>query len=327
MNILSKFFHWVITILAPPKKDLKVVLLCFIGATVIWLFNALNKNYTTDVSCPVSYDYDKTDLVVVKPPPDKIEVNVSAGGWNLLRRTLMFARYPVTIRLTNPVNQNYILGSNLRPELSDQLVELTVNSVDTDTLFYNIQNRKEKTLKGKLNRNSIGLEDSYRIVGPVTIVPPEFKISGPEKMIDTLPDSFEISINKESINKPYSGDVNLDYFNSDLITFTPNSVHVSFNVERYITKHIQIPVVPVNFPKDSSAYLFNPLIGATFTIRKSLEDSIDTGEFVISADYRKLIRNDTLVPIQIQEVPGLAEDFTPDTTLLKVVYAKQRRTR
>ncbi len=306
-----------------------MVLLCIIGATVIWLFNALNKDYTTVVSCPIAYQFDKTNLVVVKPPPEKIEINVSAGGWNLLRRTLLFTWYPVKLELQNPATTHYILGtsSSLITTLSDQLTDLTVNSVETDTLFYDIQDRKEKTLTGKINRNSFTLEDSYRIVGPITVNPAEFKISGPEKMIDTLPDNFEISIDEDGINKPFSDFIKLDYLNSDLVRFSPEEVHVSFNVEKYINKRIRIPVVPVNFPKDSSAYLANPWINANFAVRKSKEDSVDNAHFIITADYKKAERKDSLVPINISDISPLAEDFTPDTTFLKVVYARKRRHR
>ncbi len=327
LKILSHFFHWIFTVLTPPKKDLKVVLLCFIGATVIWLFNALNKNYTTDVSCPIAYEFDRTNLVVVKSPPPKININVSAGGWNLLRRTLLFTRYPVKLELQNPASTHFILGSSLITSLSDQLTELTVNSVETDTLFYDIQTRKDKTLTGKINRKSFTLKDFYRVVGPITINPGEFKISGPEKMIDTLPNDFEISIDEDGIDKPFSDFIKLDYLNSKLVSFTPQEVHVSFNVERFILKRIKLPVVPVNFPKDSSAYLADPWINANFAVRKSMEDSVDTARFIITADYKKAVRRDSIVPINIQEVSPLAEDFKPDTTFLKVVYVKRRRSR
>jgi hypothetical protein len=58
-----------------------------------------------------------------------------------------------------------------------------------------------------------------------------------------------------------------------------------------------------------------------------MEDSVDTARFIITADYKKAVRRDSIVPINIQEVSPLAEDFKPDTTILKVVYVKRRRSR
>ena len=327
MKILSRFFKWILAVLAPPKKDFKVVLLCFIGATIIWLFNALNKNYTTDISCPVTYQFDRTGLVVVKPPPAKIEVNVSAGGWNLLRRNLLLRWYTVKIDLPNPVASHYLIGANLIPTLRDQLPEMDqVNSVETDTLFYDIQNLKEKTLTGKVDPDNIQLENSYRIVGPIRIVPEEFRISGPEKLIDTLPAVFQITIDREGINKPYSDDIRLDYFNSSLVNFTPEKIHVSFDVEKFVTLNIRIPVVPQNFPRDSSAFIPDPWINASFSVAQNLRDSVDTSQFILTADFKNAIRRDSIVPVNIEQVPKLAEDFKTDTTYLKVIYAKKRRT-
>ncbi len=328
MKILSNFFHWLSTALAPPKKDLKVVFLCVVGATIIWLFNALNKNYTTVITCPVDYKYDQPGLVVVTAPPDRIKVNVSAGGWNLLRRNLLFTWYHLKIDIPDPTGTHYITGASLVSSLTDQMPELnSVNSVETDTLFFDIQHRKDKMLIGKINRKSFSLENSYRIVGPITINPGEFQISGPEKLIDTLPGTFEISLDKDHISKPYSDDISLDYFNSDLVQFNPKEVHVSFNVEKYINKRVEIPVVPVNFPKDSSAYLATSSIFATYDVRKSMEDSVDSGQFIITADFKKAIRKDSIAPILVKSVPRFAEDFKPDTTIVKVVYVRKRRTR
>jgi hypothetical protein len=327
LKILSRFFAWVFAVFAPPKKDLKVVLLCFIGAAVIWLFNALNKKYTTDLRCPVTYEFDKTGLVVVKPPPAKIEINVSAGGWSLLRRNLLFTWYPVKINLQNPVNSHYVIGSSMAPALSDQMPDLTINNVETDSLFYDIQNLKEKTLIGKVSLENIHLENSYRIVGPIILVPAEFKISGPEKLIDTLPDDFQITIDRDGINKPYSDDIRLDYFNTSLVKFMPEKIHVSFDVEKFVSKRIKIPVVPVNFPKDSAAFIPDPWINANFSVQVDLQDSVDTNQFMITADFKNTVRKDSIVPVQIVEISKFAIDFNPDTTYLKVIYAKKRRFR
>jgi hypothetical protein len=325
LRIISNILKWLSALFAPPKKDLRIVFLCLAGATMIWLLNALNKNYTTTIKCPVQYEFDNPDLVIVTPPPERIEVNVSSGGWNLLRRSLLLKRHPVILKIHNPAMSNFIRGSELTPIFKHTLVELKVNSVENDTIFFDIQKRMEKVLTGRVNRSHIRLRDNYRIVGPITIDPGEFRVDGPEKLIDTIHLVFEISIDKDEINKPFNQKIKLDLNYSEFEHFTPESVNVSFNVERYVIKELTIPVSPVNFPKDSSAYLMQTGINAKFRIRVSRAESLNPGEFRIIADYRKIDRRNSIVMIEIKTIPDYVEDFRPDTSSLKIGYGRKKK--
>ena len=304
-----------------------MVFLCIAGATIIWLFNSLNKTYSRVINCPVHYNFNPSGFVVVSPPPERIRLNVTAGGWILLRRTLLFPKHPVQIVLGNPSRYHYILGPGLIRVFSDQLTDLKVVAVETDTLFFDIQARKDKNLTGKINLNSIHPDDSYRLVGPVTLDPGQFKISGPEKLIDTLPDIFEIIIDRDHLDKPFSEDIPLEYPNSDLASFIPENVHVSFDVEKFVPGKIEIPLSPLNFPKDSSAYLSARAMAASYSVSESRSDSVKASEFLVTADYKKMNRNTGLVPLEVQRVPAAVTDFKPDTTLMKVIYARKKKTR
>ena len=241
-----------------------------------------------------------------------------------MRRSLLLRRFPAHIVIEEPVRDHYLLGASLVPELTDQLFDLRILSVGADTLFYNIQKRKEKLLTGVIDRAKIKLQDTYGIVGPITIDPGEFVISGPDKMIDTLPMEFEIPVERDEINRPFDRKIKLDLFNSDLVTFNPPEIRVSFNVERYISTQIELTVIPVNFPKDSSAYLRDSRLSVSFRVRQSRFDSIRADQFRITADYKKAHRKDSTVIADIEKIPELAEDFEPDTSVLKVIYARRK---
>ncbi len=301
------------------------MLLCLIGGTMIWMLNALNKNYTAVIKCAVRYEFGSKNLVIVNPPPDKIDLNVSAGGWKLLRRTLLRTHTPALLKLNNPVGTHYILGSTLAPILTEQLVDLHINHIMTDTLYYDIQNRKQKMLIGKVDRHRINLLENFRIVGPINIDPGEFTVTGPEKLIDALPEYFEITIDRTEINKPFNREVKPDLFNSDLVHFDPDKIRVSFNVERFTDQALEIPVVPINFPRDSSVYIARPWIKVKFKVRESMQDSVRSGQFIISANYRTMKKKDSMVALQVESIPSFIEDFRPDSTFIRVAYGKTRK--
>jgi len=121
LDIIDKILEGLKYIFTPSNKNLKVVLLCVIGATTFWFFNALNKNYTTDMRYPVVFEYDSDSSVLVRKLPEFIEINVSGGGWELLRTTIWFNRNSLIIPIENPFNTSFISGQQLFILLNNDL--------------------------------------------------------------------------------------------------------------------------------------------------------------------------------------------------------------
>ena len=69
------------------KENWKVILLSIIGAATFWFFNALNKNYDARISYPLSFSFDRDSVIVVEPLAEEVKIDVTSGGWNLLRKT------------------------------------------------------------------------------------------------------------------------------------------------------------------------------------------------------------------------------------------------
>ena len=119
-------------------KNWKVVVLSLVGATTFWFFNALNKSYDTNINYPIEFVFDKDSVVVMKPLPENIRMNVSSGGWNLLRKTYWFNLPPIEIELTNPTSVQYMDRGLLFPIVVNQMTELRVNYIVSDSLFIDI---------------------------------------------------------------------------------------------------------------------------------------------------------------------------------------------
>lgn len=120
MKKIKEIFSWIGSLFSSSKKESwRVILLCLLAGTTFWLLNALNKNYNTKINYPIRFLLDNADsVVIVKELPEKVEIDVSGGGWNLLRKTYWFNINPITIPLNNPTQINYILGSSLEPIIS-----------------------------------------------------------------------------------------------------------------------------------------------------------------------------------------------------------------
>src|SRR5690606_27987765 len=148
-------------------------------------------------------------LVVVEELPEKIEIDVSGGGWNLLRKTYWFNVNPVNIPLNNPTQVKYILGSSLVPLITEQVNEVSLNYVVTDTLFIDIEKRITKKVAVLVDSNQIDVNSPFRIVSDVLIEPDSIEFVGPSSLINKMSDSIVLAL-PTNISSDFSEEVSLN---------------------------------------------------------------------------------------------------------------------
>ena len=126
----------------------KVVSMCVLAATTFWFFNALNKSdYSTTINYPIELVYPgKDSLTVVGELPKVIRINVTGGGWTLIRKSFGIDSKPLLVKINTPTDTRYLLGTSLSPLINDQITSFRLNSVITDTLHFHIE---KKRVKGK----------------------------------------------------------------------------------------------------------------------------------------------------------------------------------
>ena len=114
-----------------------------LAATTFWFFNALNNSeYTTTINYPIELSYPGSDsLLVVGSLPRTVRINVTGGGWNLIRKTLGNRYGALKIDFNAPTDTRYLLGNSLTPLINDQIPTVHLNSVITDSLHFHIEQK------------------------------------------------------------------------------------------------------------------------------------------------------------------------------------------
>ena len=112
----------------------RAIALCMGFAAIFWLFNALNKDYTTTINYPIRFIADNTKQAFIEAPPSKISLEVTGRGWNLLRYLLHVNVIPVEIPVAKVVRRGQISRERVYILLTQHLKDLKVNQVMTDTL-------------------------------------------------------------------------------------------------------------------------------------------------------------------------------------------------
>lgn len=301
----------------------KVVLLSLLGATTFWLFNELNKEYTTRLIYPLELNFERESVVVMQPLPESIKVDVSGGGWNLLRRTfILFNPTPLNIDLDNPTFIRFYSRSALLPIVRDQLSELKVNYLMTDTLYFHIEEKLTKKVAIKIDSSTIQMRDNYRIISQINTSLDSIEFTGPKSFIDSLQSTFVLSVSETSIDDDFDESLDIPLADEDLISVLPDEVQVNFEVERFDRLSVPVSFDVLNFPEDSSALPAFDQIEVKFTVRQSQSRDYQPSDFGITVDYNLLDELDsTIFPIMIYFPEEAIEiDMVPDT--VKVIYPR-----
>ncbi len=295
-----------------------------IAATTFWFFNALNNTYTTRINYPIEFIFDDTEVVVVEKLPNRVSLDVSGGGWNLLRRTLWFRVNPLQIRLENPSERKYILGATLKPLIAEQINEVNLNYIVTDTIPINIERKMYKKVAVEIDSANISLGSYHRITSPLSVFPDSIEVQGPSSYIDSLADFISIQISKKDIVQDYKADVTVRPENaSDLIQVFPENVVVSFEVSPYTIQEKVVSLEKLNFPQDSSQYLKSNNVIVSFHVDDKNLDKVPDAKFKVAVNLRRLNLNDsTLTPVIVQH-PDYVFNISIDPPSIKVIYEEK----
>lgn len=293
-------------------------MLCIIAATTFWLLNALNKRYTTKINYPIEFLVDNPEaVVVVKELPSKVEIDVSGGGWNLLRRTIWFNVSPLTIPLNNPTEVKYIPGSSLVPLISDQLSDISLNYVITDTLKVDIEEKLSKSAFLRIDSANINLAPSYRIVSEIAINPDTVTFVGPSSIINQLPDTVYLTL-PTAIASDFDEEIKISGVESNLVSHVPQEVNIRFEVAPFLRQTSVVDVTPLNFPEDSSMIVLDRKVEIIYTVQEEMAGAIDDDDFKVWADFKDFDSADSTIAPVLDSIPNFLLDVKINPEKLRV---------
>jgi hypothetical protein len=72
-------------------------LVCLIVSILLWISQALSRDYTTRISLPLEYVNLPNDKVLAEPLPTQISVEVKTSGFDLMKFGLKHPIHPIVI--------------------------------------------------------------------------------------------------------------------------------------------------------------------------------------------------------------------------------------
>jgi len=314
------FFRVIINLFHFNRTNWKAVTLCLLTALVFWFFNALNKDYSTNLRFPVNFQYDQDRYIPVEPLPKGVFMNVSGNGWDLLRKSLGVNLPDMNISLERPTEVRKIVGSTLPALLAGQLGNLRINHVVTDTLYLALDPKGKRKIKVAVDPDNFTFAEDFGRLSPIVVLPDSISLEGPQSVLDQLPDSILLGIKEEGIKSDFREKVEVKLPKDDLLKRTPESVEVIFEVVEWVEVNKKIKLIAENAPGSTRVNLVKDSVQCSVQIPKSQMQGPDesVNEWVAVLDLNGVKRGDRKLLPRIQGLPSNARLVHIDSVSIKL---------
>ena len=220
----------------PSKKtDYKAVAVSVLAAIVFWIMNALNKDgYSQKMSFPLQFSYNDSLYIPIQPLPEKISVNVSGSGWNLLRKAFTFDDTPIKYLVSKPLKTRFLNTGSLTDSLSEYIKDVKINYVVADRFELEFDRKISKQFIVKVDSANIDLKDRFVISSLINVNPRIVTLQGPETVLSEMGSVIYVKIPTKRLQENYDDKVKLPLPQNALIKASKDRVAVSFEVSELL---------------------------------------------------------------------------------------------
>jgi hypothetical protein len=301
------------------RTNWKAVSGCFIAAAVFWLFNALNKNYSTNARFPLQFEFDRKKFVPSQPLPADIYLNVTGNGWSIFRKALGVKLPNIIIPLERPVEIKKIVGSTMPPLLAGQIGTLKINHVVTDTLYISIEPKDSALFRLVVDPSAITFKKGYGRISKVVVLPDSVELIGPKSVLKKLADTLQIVLPERKLSSNYDDDIEIQVTDNRMIKRNPPVVRVLFDVGEVIEEERKVALELINVDPSYSITQELDSISSHIQIPHSrVADFKQMNSIRAVVDLKGFRKGQRKVFPRITGLPDYAQPLRPDSIRIKL---------
>jgi hypothetical protein len=278
------------------KLNQKVLTFLFflLLSSIFWLLNALDHSYSTNITFPIRYSYNRPDKEMVGEIPSELTLNVSGRGYSLLREIFSARQHQLNLKVLSlnfnavPTDSNkaFVLTKTMKEFLQRQMgSEITLNYITPDTLFYNFSTiiRKKALVEPNVN---IEFNKQYMLGSSLIVQPDSIIISGPKVIIDTISKVQTEFKTFSKTDKSFSTELMLIPISG--VYFVRKKVTLTVPVEKFTESFVMVPVRVLNIPDSMTMKTFPSAIKVNFIVSLRNYNKVNTHQFRAIVDYKSI---------------------------------------
>ena len=300
------------------KRNVVTYGICVIIATVLWFLNALNKEYTTEITYPIKYTELPKGKLLVSEPPKEMTLTIKAHGFALLRYSISTSFLPIVLNVNSLLDKKDLLEytintSEIKDRISTQLnTDIQLISIKPESITLKFSRFESKRVP-VIPRVEYTLKRQYMLKNDISVTPNHVDISGPASILDTIKAVYTTPISLKNLSKEVNKTVSFEEIYGTQIN--ENNAKVKIEVERFTESKKTVPLVVKNLPDSLLIRLFPHSIDVTFDVGLSRYEVVSDTSFSFYVDYNQIKNNPAFLKIQIERSPRHIKDlvFTPET--------------
>jgi hypothetical protein len=292
------------------KSNLLTFFGCLIVASFMWLFQSLNRNYSTTIKFPVKYLNLPKDKFIYSPLPKVCEAEVKASGMKLL---LSYFKPIDEVLVIDYQTQKKVFGSNGSTEkliVSPQMLSFAFNTkleilkLKPDTIFIEYKKLFSKMVPIKHNVKT-QFKDNFNLVGSIQIKPSHILITGDTASINHIDFVETEDLLLQNLEAGFSEPIKLkertDQWHSN---YSVNEVTASADVDRFTEKDLDLEVQTKNIPNGFEVNVLPKKVKVKFSVAYKDFDFIKPDFFKLSVDFKNQINQAAETLIEVENKPG-----------------------
>lgn len=279
--------------------------LFFLGfSAVIWIFVQFSKVYTEAVVLPIEYVNVPKDKILSPENPKKLDLRVKENGLHIAFTKL----FPKVLYID--VSDSKMEGGKLIYNLEEQkpalLSQLNLDYDEAEFIKESLNiTYQQRAVKIIPIRSKLELEFAvgYSALEDVKFYPDSVKVSGPEKMLDTIMEINTSALKIKKISNDLKGTVNLDTANLDAITFYQTQIQYTLRTDKFTEGKVQVPIDLKNVPEGMNVVIFPKEVTVIYQVSLNEFSSVKKENFKVVVDFKQAVNSDGYLLAKITEQP------------------------
>jgi len=312
------------------RRKLFIFLVCLLLASLSWVFISLGKSYSSTLVVPVKYINFPENKTLLNTVPQRLAVNVSGSGYDLLQFDQRLTEDTLIINLDNlkisvlgQYQRGYLDQAALSKDLQDLLNgTLAINRVLSDSIFFVFDLKVSRIISVK-PKVRFTIAKGYTLVDSIEVVPNELEVFGALSILDTLSaiETEWTELGELSKTRKFRSAIAKKYIGSDAQT-SYDSVLVIVNVDKITEKRFMLTPQLLNVPDSLEMLTFPNGIEVIAQIPLSKFDEVVEEDFQLTVDYNNLEEGYMVLPVDLESWNPIAQQITIKPQTVEIVLTR-----
>nr|WP_262904328.1 YbbR-like domain-containing protein [Christiangramia sediminis] len=281
-----------------------------IFSAIVWVLVQFSKTYTQLIEIPVNYVNTPLDKSISDERPDHVDLQLQDNGFNIYYYKFFNPQLKIDLSKARETENELVYSlQNHLTEIEQQLkIDFENSRIIQNEIVVPFQFKKEKMLK-VIPNIEVNYAVGYSSDDPVKLTPDSVKVSGPEKIIDSMLSVPTKTIKLNKVNTDLDGNVAIDTSGLGALSFYDNSVKYTQKVEKFTEGSVEIAVEVINVPEDLNLAYFPKTIVVYYQVNLKNFENVSPADFRLVCDYKNINEGDDYMIAQLVEKPGFIHNI------------------